>query len=76
MQFLGLAKSHNIKILYQVYILGLFSNPVVVEFCAKWICIMWGPGLALKATKMASQMVTQMAVGLINIHFISVEQKR
>ena len=34
-QFLGLAKSHNIKILYQVYILGLFSNPVVVEFCAK-----------------------------------------
>ena len=30
---------------------------------------MWGPGLALKATKMAYQMVTQMAVGLINIHF-------
>ena len=59
-----------------LYILGLFSNLAVVEFCTKWIFIRWGPGLGLEATKMASQMVTQMAVELINIHFISVEQKR
>ena len=56
--------------------MGLFSNLAVVEFCTKWICIKWGPGLDLEAIKMASQMVTQMAVGLINIHFISIEQKR
>ena len=60
-------------------ILGLSSNLTVVEFCTKWIFIKQGPGVALEATKMVSQMVTQMgtqmAVELINIHFISVQQK-
>ena len=32
--------------------------------------------LALEATEPVSELVTQMAVELINIHFISVQQKR